>query len=222
MTKGLKFLFKRGFRIIWLDIACIVMTIGLMVLLFCFHGEMGTEDYLICKVAPHFCTMLFVMLSGIFLCTDIVGNRVMRSAPISKSMRLYSIPIYNTILPFGISAIMNLVYLAYILIAGLDIINFSDMLIISAALTGVMTIFSTIGMNFSFGMLLMIYAYIPLFAANLFISDSIWENGFGLPLWAALLIYLGVAAASSGISFVVARLFYKYGNFKPLMQQTTV
>ncbi len=220
MIKGLKFLFKRGFRIIWLNITCLVLTIGLLILLFCFHVPIGEEDYLICKMFPQFCVFLFVMLSGIFLCTDIVGNRAMRSAPMSKAMRLYSIPIYNTIVPFGFATIMNLIYVVYLFIAGLDLVHLSDMLILSAVITGVMTIFSTIGMNFSFGMLFMIYAYIPLFAANLFLSDNVWEYGFGMPLWAALLIYLGVAAVSSGISFIIARLFYRYGEFKPLMQQT--
>ncbi len=220
MIKGLQFLFNRGFRLLWLNVACLVLTISMLVIFFCFHEPLGNEDYLICKMFPNFCVLAFVMMSGIFLCTDLVGNRAMRSIPISKALRLYSVPIYNTVLPFGLSAITILIYLVYIYIAGLDLVHFSDMLILSAVITGVMTVFSTIGMNFSFGMLFMIYAYIPIFAVNFFLPDDVWKNGFGMPLWAALLIYFGTAAVSSAISFIIARLFYKYGNFKPMIQQT--
>ena len=219
MITGLKFLFRRGFRSKVINIVCAVLTVAMFVLVVLFHEPIGAEDYLICKTFSVFGMLMFVMLSGIFLCTDMVGNRAVYAVPMSKAMRLYSKPLYNTIVPFAIAAVSNIAYIVFVLVSGMDVCNISDALILTSVVCALVTISSTLGMNIMYGMFLMIYVYFPVAAMGFIIPGDVWEFGFGLPLWAAVLIYFAVIAAASGISFVIARLFWKYGNFKAMAQQ---
>lgn len=219
--KGLKFLFKRGFRYKVLNIVSLVLVAGLMVAVVLAHEPVGAEDYIMCKVGAHLGMMLSVILNFVFLCAEVTGSRLMRSAPFSKELRRFSVPMYCIIIGGGVTVLINAAYTIFCIVSGLDMSHLSDMLIISAPLLLCYIIVGTISLNINYGMVLAIYITFPLMALVILLPSSVWEFGFGLPLWAGALIFVGTLAVSIAGAFVLARIFYEKVDFKPIQQNAT-
>ena len=217
--KVLKYLFRRSFQSRWLaNLLTLILVVAAMVLVFVFHEDRGSEDYLICKVAPHAVGMMFAFINFIVLIADVTGNRLMRSAPISPSLRTFGIPMYCTIIGGGIAFVINVAYTVFCLASGLDVLHISDMLVFSAAVTALVIISGTLCLNIAYGSLVMIYAWMPIGLLGFIVPDNVWKNGFGLPLWAGVLIFVGAVVVSAVISFAVSHVIYKKVDFKPLPQ----
>lgn len=218
--RSLKFLFIRGFRLKRLIIPLIIF-IGLAAAVMIFHEPAGAEDYLICKLSLHGGTLFIVLFSAMFLCADICGNRMMRSAPFSKELRTIGIPLYNSITGIGSMLAAVMIYGAYILISGQELSHLSDFLIISAPAAFLFCVMCTLAMHTTWGVIFLIYAYVPAAALILFIRDEQWTNGFGAELWVSALSFVGAAALGSVISFVISGIFYKSSDFKAMSQNIT-
>lgn len=219
--KGLKFLFKRGFRHTVLNIISLVLISGILTAVVLAHEPVGAEDYIMCKVGAHLGLILAVIFNFFFLCGDVTGNRYMRSAPFSKQLRCFSVPTYCIILGGGGTVLVNIFYTIFCIASGLDMSNLSDMLIVSSPLMLCFIIVGTISMNINYGMLLAIYMVLPLTGVFFVLPDDVWEFGFGLPLWAGMLIFVGTLAGSIAAAFILALLFYKKADFKPIQQNAT-
>ena len=214
---GLKFLFRRSCSLVRMWIPALI-GITLLVLALVFHEPMSSEDYLLCKMMAH-TGMIFVMIfSSIFISVEINGNRLMRSAPISKQLRTFSVPMYNVVVGVGLSALVNIIYAIFVMIMGLDLCHISDMLIVSAVICVSYVILGTISMQFNWGMLVMIYAYIPMMLLLPIIPDHIWESGFGASVGVGLVVYIAAAVISAVLAFVISHIFYKKYDFKPFQQ----
>ncbi len=216
--KGLRFLFKRGFSHVVLNIISLVMIAGLLVAVVLAHEPVGAEDYIMCKIGAHLGIMLGVILNFMFLCADITGNRLMRSASISKQLRCFSVPTYCIILGGGGTLLVNIFYAIFCMVSGLDMSHLSDMLIVSSPIMLGLIIMGTIAMNINYGMVLAIYMMLPLYAVFFVLPDEVWEFGFGLPLWAGALIFVGTLIVSVVGAFAIARAFYVKSDFKPMPQ----
>ncbi len=214
---GLKFLFRRSCSLVRMWIPALI-GITLLVLALVFHEPMSSEDYLLCKMMAHI-GMIFVMIfSSIFISVEINGNRLMRSAPISKQLRTFSVPMYNVIAGVGLSALVNIIYAIFVMISGLEMSHISDMLMISAPICAIYILLGTTAMQFNWGMLVMIYAYIPMMLLLPFTPDHIWESGFGTSVGVALVVYIAVAVMSAALAFVISHIFYKKYDFRPFQQ----
>lgn len=217
---GLKFLFRRSFSPLRMGIPALI-GVALLVLVMVFHEPMQAEDYLLCKLMAHIGTMFVSVFSCVFLSAEMCGTRLIRSSPISKELRRFSIPVYNIILGTGVTVLVNIIYAVFILVTGQDIQHISDMLIISAPVCAIFTLLGTVSMQITWGMIVMIYAYIPAALLLGFVPHTVWENGFGIELWVSLLIYIGTAVVTSVLAFVISRIFYKKYDFHAMQQNAT-
>ena len=214
---GLKLLFRRSCSLVRMWIPALI-GITLLVLALVFHEPMSSEDYLLCKMMAHI-GMIFVMIfSSIFISVELNGNRLMRSAPISKQLRTFSVPMYNVIAGVGLSALVNIIYAIFVMISDLELSHLSDMLMISAPICAIYVLLGTTAMQFNWGMLVMIYAYIPMMFLIPITPDHIWESGFGASVGVALVVYIAVAVISAVLAFVISYIFYKKYDFRPFQQ----
>lgn len=219
--KGLKFLFKREFCHTVLNIISIVFMLVMMVAVVIAHEPVGAEDYIMCKVGAHLGVMLSVMFNLILLCSDVTGNRLMRSAPFSKQLKRFSIPAYCVILGGGRTVLINIAYAIFCIVSGLDMSHLSDMLIVSSPLMLCLIIMGTIALNINYGMILVIYIIFPVMGLVSAIPSNAWEFGFGLPIWAGALIFVGTLAVSIAAAFIIGRIFHEKVDFKPIQQNAT-
>lgn len=216
--KGLRFLFRRGFSHVVLNIISLFIIAVILLAVVLAHEPVGAEDYIMCKVGAHFGLMLSVMFNYMPLCAEITGNRLMRSAPFSKEFRCFSVPTYCIILGGGGTLLMNIFYAIFCIVSGLDMSHLSDMLIVSSPLMLCLIIMGTIAMNINYGMILAIYMVLPLTGVLPALPSDVWEFGFALPLWTGALIFGGTLIVSVVGAFAIARAFYAKSDFKPMPQ----
>ena len=218
---GIKYLIKRTFNHRIAVTITLVIAVAMMAAVMIFHEPLGADDdYLMCKLCAHLGTCFFVMVAYIFLSAELNGNRAVRAMPFIKSLRLKAVPTYCSVMGVGWTALINLIYSAYILISKQELSNISDMLLVSLPVLLCYIVMGVFSMNINYGSIMMIYLYIPIGGIGFLISDKAWSEGFGLPVGYAVLIYIAVAIVSSVLAFVIARLFYEKSEFKPLPEQT--
>ncbi len=218
--KGLEFLFKRTFSRKTSMIISAVVAIAMTVLVIVQHEPVGEDsDYLMCKAAMHLGFCFFTLFAMMFATSEINGNRLMRSCPISKELRLKSVPIYSSIMGIGTTVLVNLIYSVFIIATNQPSVNISDMIIVSLPFLFCYTALGTVYMNMNYGSVFMIYLYIPIGCVGFLIPKETWQYGFGVDLLPAVLIFAAVAAVSVAASFMIARLFYNKSDFKPLPEQ---
>ncbi len=217
---GLKYLFRRSCSPVRMGIPAII-GVAILVIAMVFHEPIGSEDYLICKLMAHVGSVFVVMFAGVFLSAELSGTRLMRSSPISKELRTFSIPMYNIIMGTGLTVLVNLIYVIFVFATGQDVMHISDMLIISAPLCVIYTLLGTISMHITWGMLFMIYGYIPAALLLGFVPHTAWENGFGVDIRASLLIYIGAVVVTAVLAFVISHICYKKYDFHAMQQNAT-
>ncbi len=217
---GLKFLFKRSF-FRWRMIIPAFVTIAMMVTVMAAHELKGTEDYLVCKMFGNLGTWMLLIFADMFLCVDMNGTRLLRSAPISKELRTFSAPMFNIILGMGMTVLINIAYVVFILISGNELYNITDMLISSAVVGFIVTVIGTVSLLINYGMLLILYAFIPLALLMNFIPKSVWSNGFGTELWVGIVVFAVFFVLSVAVSFISAKICYKKVDFNALPQNIT-
>ena len=219
MMNGIKYLVKRTFCHKIAVLITLLVAAGMMAAVIIFHEPLGADDdYLMCKLCAHLGSCFFVMVSYIFLSAELNGNRLMRSTPFSKSLRLKSVPLFCSIMGIGSTALINLIYAVYILVSKQELSNISDMIVVSLPVLLCYIVLGVIAMNINYGSILMIYLYLPLGGTGFFLSDKNWREGFGLSIAPAVLIYIATAAVCVILAFVIAKLFYEKAEFKAMPQ----
>lgn len=215
---GLKLLYRRYFSHWLILLVSALFFAGMMAAVFVFHSDPGDPDvdYIMCKVCAQIPVVFGLLLPGIFMVQDTTGNRFMRSVPCARSLYTRGIPLFAMLTAAGWSAALNVIYAAFILLTGRDICNISDMLIITSIMAGLMAFVLCVAMCMRFGSLLVVF-YAPLMFVSLaFIGGDTAENGFGLPLWAGLLICCGTFLADLVLGALVAGIAYAKGNFREM------
>lgn len=219
---GLKILFNRWFSHKIMLIFSLVFFVGMLTAVMLLHAEPGVNDdyednYLMCKVCGLFPMIFGALISTIFVSAAVTGNRFMRSIPAAKCLYTKSVPVFGTILSFGWGIATNIVYAAFILISGRDICNISDMLLMSAVIGIICTIWSTLMLSSRTGVILGILCYLPcllVMGAVHALPEKITYEGFGLPVWAAALIFCGALLLGAAAAAVIAGISYYKVNFK--------
>lgn len=214
---GLKLLYRRYFSHRRILLGSALFFAAMTAAVFVFHSDPGDPDvdYIMCKVCAQIPVVFGLLLPGIFMVQDTMGNRFMRSVPCARGLYMRGIPLFSTITAACWSAALNVIYAAFILLTGRDICNISDMLIITSIMAGLMAFVICAAMCLRLGSLLLVEFYAPLMFLSLaFIGSDTAENGFGLPLWAGLLICCGTFLAVLALGALTAGIAYAKGNFR--------
>ena len=193
--------------------------VGMLAAVMIFHAPPGNEDYSICKMFAHLGTGLFLLISYIFLTVELNGTRYIRSVPFARSLKIASVPLFCTIMGVGATVLVDLVYAVYIILTKQPITNISDMILISAMILFCYIVLGCVCMNFSYGYILAIYVWFPVAIIGFIMPESVWTEGFGMPVWQSLLVYAAVAVNSMAAAFAISRWFYEKLEFKPLPEQ---
>lgn len=214
---GLRLLFSRYFSHKRMLFGISVFWVLIMTAIMLFHEDPGNSnsDYIMCKVVALSPMMIALALPVIFIAQDTVGNRFMRSVPCAKKLYVYGIPAFSTIVSLGWSILTITVYAAFILITGRDICNISDILVLTSIFGGIIVPISCIIMSVRFGAFFFVIFYSPLTMIIInFCSTGSGGCGYGLPLWASLLICLGCFIAACAVGMIISGAVYKKGNFR--------
>ncbi len=217
---GLKFLFRRSF-FRWRMIIPAIVTIGMMVAVMAAHEERGSSDYLICKLCGNLGTWILLIFTDMFLCVELNGTRLLRSAPISKELRTFSAPMFNIIIGMGTTTLINIAYVIFVLLSGEEMYNITDMLICSSVIGIIVTVTGTVSLLINYGMLLILYAFIPASLLMTFIPKGFWSYGFNTELWVGIVIYVVLMLLSVVISIALAGYLHKKTDFKAMQQNVT-
>lgn len=217
MKSALKFLFIRAFKghpLRWA--LTTALTVVMLAAEFVWIVPKGEEDFLLSK-------MMFVMVMGLipsiimlFIGTEIAGSRFTRAIPCAKTLYTRAVPVFSGILCYGSAVVFILLYAAGVMIMGESAVQITEMLSLMAGMLPLYTMIGGILVMFRWGVLAMIYLPFLLSISTVFIpaAGGLLLNGFGLPMWAAALIFVGGAAVSVGISCIVSGVIYKRLSFK--------
>ena len=213
--RAMKLLFSRYIRHRVLLLCSALFFVGMLTAVMLFHADPGSPDseqgdYLMCKMCGLFPAMFGVAVPSVFLAQETQGSRFLRAVPFAEQIYRTGIPLLCAGVTFFWTAVTDIVYSAFILISGRDIANISDMLALSAVVGLVFTIASCCGLTIRHGGYVFILYYLPFV---LIMSMGRRNDFLGLPLWGALLIFIGGSAAGLAACLAIARLAYAKGNF---------
>lgn len=213
--RAMKLLFSRYIRHRVLLLCSALFFVGMLTAVMLFHADPGSPDseqgdYLMCKMCGLFPAMFGVAVPSVFLAQETQGSRFLRAVPFAEQIYRTGIPLLCAGVTFFWTALTDIVYSAFILISGRDIANISDMLALSAVVGFVFTIASCCGLTIRHGGYVFILYYLPFV---LIMSMGRRNDFLGLPLWGALLIFIGGSAAGLAACLAIARLAYAKGNF---------
>ncbi len=210
-----RFLLSRTVKRWLIPVLSLLFGGALLVVLILEPGEVGTTDYLI-SITMGCCTasVMLTMIHGVFLSTDITGNRCIRSSPIAKQLITRSVPIFFCALAVLCSLLFCGIYSAAVVLRGEPISYVSDTVMLSGASVFFCTVMATIAVNFRYGMILMIYGYLPMLVCFFLLPKGIKMNGFGLPVGAAIGFFVAACAAALVISIIISEIVFRKVNFK--------
>ena len=202
---ALKYLFKMSFRKFGL-IICFAIGIVLLAAVLAFLEPTESKDY-IARMIILWVTIMVPLGLGWQSYVDISGNRAARAFPFIKSLYTTAIPLFMLIIALGSTASFSAVYSAAVLLTDGAVQRISDMLIITAAASAFGIVGGAVSSMLrygSFAALLSIVVY----------SRLSLRGGFGLPLWAAVLVYAGAVAAAFALAAAINTVVYKKTGFK--------
>jgi len=212
--KGLKFLFKSWTKMPLFFWFSIIFSAVFLVLPFVLHEDPGSEDYLYPKMFLFFPSLFLVELGLICGCRDVNANKLVRSFPIAKELYTRSIPAFITLLTLGVSAVSVGAYFVFLGIIGAEAFQFADVLIVGAIVCFMLLLASAFLTTMLGGGVLAVYfAAAPMVAVTI-VNGGLIPNGFGVPLWAAALIFAASAAAGTVLLFAISARRYKTLNVK--------
>ena len=216
---GLKLLFSRYSKHKIILIISLLLMVGALAAVMVFHADIGAEstepgDYMFCKIMGIFSAVLCADLPVLFMVQEMQGSRFMRAIPCAEKMYRFGIPVFSAVTTFAWFAVILLAYSVFILATGRDIANIADIIVPAAAMGFVFAIVMCCLMTLRYGAVAFFAYYLPF----LFVMDILggFDNGFGIPLWLAVLLFLAAFGASLGVDLIIAGLAYSRGNFREL------
>ncbi|MGN1339891.1 MAG: hypothetical protein ACI4WS_06330 [Oscillospiraceae bacterium] len=219
---GLKLLFRRWVSHRVFFAAALVLFAGMMTAVMIFHENPGNyesdeADYLMCKICALLPMVLGIMITGILMASEVVGNRFMRAIPEADKLFTLGFPLFGLLISLGWGLAINLTYAAFILISGGDICNISDMLLLTAPFALFCTFMPAFMFSSRFGAIAGAFMYFPFLFLMWGISSlptAVKYDGFGLPVWESALITAAAYLAGFVIAAVISTTCYRSGNFR--------
>lgn len=218
-VRGLKLLINRYTKRRIMLLASVLLMAGILAPVMIFHADMGAEstesgDYMLCKIMAIFPVVIAADLPVIFMAYETQGSRFMRATPCAVRMYRVGIPVFSTLTTFAWLSLSVLAYSVFILVTGRDIANISDLLVPASVLGFVFTIVMCCLLTLKYGVAAFFVYYLPvLVVMNIF---GAMDNGTGIPLWLAIVLYFVAFGAGLGVSALIAGLAFTKGNFKAL------
>lgn len=218
-VRGLKLLINRYTKRRIMLLASVLLMAGILAPVMIFHADMGAEstesgDYMLCKIMAIFPVVIAADLPVIFMAYETQGSRFMRATPCAVRMYRVGIPVFSALTTFAWLSLSVLAYSVFILVTGRDIANISDLLVPASVLGFVFTIVMCCLLTLKYGVAAFFVYYLPvLVVMNIF---GAMDNGTGIPLWLAIVLYFVAFGAGLGVSALIAGLAFTKGNFKAL------
>lgn len=196
----------------WLGI---VFSLVIAVMPFIFHADTSPEEYMFPKIFIFVPAFFMTEMGLICGCRDIAANKLVRSFPIAKELYTKSVPVFVMLLTLGVSAVVVTAYFIFLGIIGAGEAQFADTLIIGAIVIAPELIVSGFLANIPGGGALGIYVVaLPIVLIATVGGNTVMRTGFGLPIWAAALIFAAVLAVSTALLYIIARWRYQKSNIK--------
>lgn len=193
----------------------ILLSMAIEVLPFVFHEDLGNDDYLFPKAALFFASMILTEITAIIIMRDLLGNKLVRSLPISKKLCTRSLPAFTTFLILGISIIYIGIYFVFLGSINAETAQYSDTLIMGAAICGSLLFFSPVLMQNIAGIIILGYvASLPTIALILLSDDIVKQVGFGIPLYLSVIIFILTAVLGTLWTFYYFSYRYKKTDVK--------
>lgn len=217
--RGLKLLINRYTKHRIMLLVSVLLMAGMLAAVIIFHADMGAEstesgDYMLCKIMALFPVVIAADLPVIFMAYETQGSRFMRATPCAARMYRVDIPVFSTLTTFAWLSLEVLAYSVFILVTDRDIANISDILVPAAILGFVFTIVMCCLLTLKYGVAAFFVYYLPvLVVMDIF---GAMDNGTGIPLWLAVVLYFVAFGAGLGVSALIAGLAFTKGNFKVL------
>ena len=217
--RGLKLLINRYTKHRIMLLVSVLLMAGMLAAVIIFHADMGAEstesgDYMLCKIMALFPVVIAADLPVIFMAYETQGSRFMRATPCAARMYRVDIPVFSTLTTFAWLSLEVLAYSVFILVTDRDIANISDILVPAAILGFVFTIVMCCLLTLKYGVAAFFVYYLPvLVVMDIF---GAMDNGTGIPLWMAVVLYFVAFGAGLGVSALIAGLAFTKGNFKAL------
>ena len=217
--RGLKLLINRYTKHRIMLLVSVLLMAGMLAAVIIFHADMGAEstesgDYMLCKIMALFPVVIAADLPVIFMAYETQGSRFMRATPCAARMYRVDIPVFSALTTFAWFSLEVLAYSVFILVTGRDIANISDILVPAAILGFVFTIVMCCLLTLRYGTVAFFVYYLPvLVVMDIF---GAMDNGTGIPLWLAVVLYFAAFGAGLGVSALIAGLAFTKGNFKAL------
>ena len=218
-VRGLKLLINRYTKHRIMLLVSVLLMAGMLAAVIIFHADMGAEstesgDYMLCKIMALFPVVIAADLPVIFMAYETQGSRFMRATPCAARMYRVDIPVFSTLTTFAWLSLSVLAYSVFILVTDRDIANISDILVPAAILGFVFTIVMCCLLTLKYGVAAFFVYYLPvLVVMDIF---GAMDNGTGIPLWLAIVLYFVAFGAGLGVSALIAGLAFTKGNFKAL------
>lgn len=192
--------------------------VGVLIMPFAFHEELGSEDYIYPKVFISVTAIYFAILTILSGCRDISQNKLIPSFPFAKELYTKSVPIFIVMSTLIANLILVGAYFIFLGSLGAESPHFSDTLVCAGITCGASLLCSPLLMAFS-GVGTIMYTYIhaiPL--AAVVILTGARSDGFGLPIWAGAVIFLVASIIGVVWVFAINKVMYHHRKVK---QQTT-
>ncbi len=214
---GIKLLLSRyaKHRIMLLCLA--LFFVGMMAAVMVFHADPGNPDneqgdYIMCKLCANLPAVMAVLLPMIFMAQETQGSRFLRAVPDADRMYRLGIPLTCTLITLSHMLVTDIVYSAFILISGRELVNICDMLVLSGVLGFIFTVALCCMLTMrAVGIILAIIGYWTLFGMVYIFGKA---EPLGVPLWGALAVLVGGFAAGFGINLLISGFAYRVVNFR--------
>lgn len=180
---------------------------------FVFHEELGSEDYIFPKAFLVFMAVFLAILTVINGCCDLSQNKLAPSFPIARELYTKSMPAFISAVTIGITAVLIGAYFLFLGIIGAEKVQFADTLIIAGIVCGTFLFGSPIIMRLPLnGITLLYIPMVPLGIAVILAGAK--SNGFGLPIWAGAVIFLGAVIVGTVWTFIFSGILYRRRSIK--------
>lgn len=192
----------------------VLMYIGTAALNFITFDKYGDDEYMtgivVCGIVPY----LACVVAGLFFTSELSSNRLVRSCPAAKT--IFTRTVCGAVgIIYAIGAALTIVVRAAGVIAGTgEMCALSDLLIALSA-SAVLAALIPLAIMIRSGIFVLCYLPLVLISPVIILLTSIgaYNGGFGLPLWAAALVFVGICAAFYALARAAAVAIYKRMNF---------
>lgn len=193
-----------------MTVVTVVIAVVIAVLPFVMHEPLGEDDYMFPKI--------FISVDGVFVtsmgilcgCRDFGANKLAPSMPIAKAMYTRSAPMFIVILGAGTSLVLLCAYFIFLGVIGAETVQFSDTLLMGAAVCGPLLIFMPLLARVPGGGLIGMYPSVLFVIVLMFVCGKEKKlYGFDVPLPISAGIFAAVLILGTVWAFWISAVNYR-------------